>query len=226
MNTILYIFFILLVFLIYLKTIKRKTSFSLFDFNNKIIKNNQWEYPEQSLLKKYVKPTDNVLQLGGNIGASCVLLDKILKKNINICVEPNKLLINTLKKNKKLNNGNFTIINGVITEKKDLKFFLGNSKFNYWDGHVSDNGNTKVKTYPLKSIKNIEKVNVLFADCEGCLESFFDEYSNILDQLRLVIYEKDNETICDYDKIYKLLKKYGFYETVYFNNMYVWVRNI
>ena len=44
--------------------------------------------------------TTNILQLGGNIGGSCIYVDKIIKKNnINLCVEPNSKVIKTLIKN-------------------------------------------------------------------------------------------------------------------------------
>ena len=51
--------------------------FKLYNLKGKLIKNSKWEFKEQKLLNKYLKPSDNVLQLGGNIGTSCILVDKI-----------------------------------------------------------------------------------------------------------------------------------------------------
>mgnify|MGYP001374106055 CR=1 FL=1 len=66
---------------------------------NEKIKNIDKEFSEQKLLSKYVKKDNNVLQLGGNIGSSCIYVDKILENdNINICVEPHPKIIEIFKK--------------------------------------------------------------------------------------------------------------------------------
>ena len=202
--------------------------FNLYNVNNKIIKNENWEYSEQKLLIKYLKKYDNVLQLGGNIGASCIMVDKILNKNsINICVEPNNKIINTLEKNKKYHNSKFKIIYGVISDREGLKLSnKGESdKLNYWGSKITKDKGDIVKSYRLNNIENINKINVLFADCEGCLESFIDEYENFLKQLRLVIYEADQKDICNYNKIENILKKNNFKNIEVAGQNYVWMKN-
>jgi len=191
----------------------KKLEFSLYNVDNELLKNTNWEYSEQLLLEKYVKKSDNVLQLGGNIGASCILLDKILNKTSNnICVEPNSKVIKTLYKNKKLNKCKFNILYGVISDKTDLKLTNDgeNESLNFYGSRITKDGTESVKSFPLRSIKNINTVNVLFADCEGCLEQFLDEYESFLEQLRLVIYEQDQTHLCDYDKIKRKLEENGF----------------
>jgi FkbM family methyltransferase len=212
-------FVVLILFLLYLKEINlkenfiTKINFKLYNLKNKLIQNNKYESSEQKTLYKFLKKNDNILQLGGNIGTSCIFADKILKKNnINICVEPNSKVIPTLEKNKKKNKSNFTITHGIISEKKNQKIkdlTLG-YKNNYLGSHISPDGNLHIKSYSLYKIKNYKKINVLFADCEGCLEKFFNEYKDFINQLRLIIYEKDWKSICNYDNIEKILLEKKF----------------
>jgi len=187
--------------------------FNLYNLKDKLIKNKNWEYEEQYLLGKYLKPTDNVLQLGGNIGASCIYADKIIKKdNKNICVEPNDKIMKTLEKNKNYNNCHFDIVHGVISDENDLKLNDTNELMdnNYWSSHISDKGDKPVKSYPLMKLNGADKINVLFADCEGCLEKFVDEYEIFLNQLRLIIYEIDAGSPCNYQKIENIFRKHNF----------------
>jgi len=206
---------------------KLSITFKLYNMQNELLNNTDWEYGEQLLLEKYLNKNDNILQLGGNIGGSCIMAGKILDKNsINICVEPNKEIINTLQKNKKYTNSNYKIIDGAISDKNNLKLSTTSETINnnYVGSSVSNEGNIDIKSYPLKSIANIEKINVLFVDCEGCLESFIDEYEYFLKQIRLVIFEADQPHLCDYDKIKNILRKNNFkeIESGFFN---VWIKN-
>ena len=199
--------------------------FQLYNLAGKLINNTDWEYPEQLILKKYIKKTDNVLQLGGNLGASCICVDKITNKDsVNICVEPNFKVIDTLKKNKSTNKCEFEILYGVISEDKNLKLSEEdqNKDGDLCGSKIIDDGTIDVTSYSLKDVSNIDRINVLFADCEGCLESFFDEYEWFLKQLRLVIYEKDQLHICNYEKIEKLLEKHGFYLVESKDNNFIW----
>ena len=97
--------------------------FEFYDINNKKHKNTNWslEVEEQLALQKYLQKNDYILQLGGNIGLSCIMADKILNNKKNICVEPHPKVIPILKKNKILNNSKFQIIKGAITKKKKFK---------------------------------------------------------------------------------------------------------
>ena len=193
----------------------KKIKFNLYNVNNQLIENTNWEYSEQQDIGEYLRPTDNVLQLGGNIGASCIYVDRLINTgNLNICVEPYHKIISTLEKNRKLTDANFQIINGVISDSTDLKLDVNKneSNNNFWGSSISNNGNVNITSYPLKTIKYYDKINVLFADCEGCLEKFIDEYEWFLNQLRLILYEEDQPHKCDYSKIAKILVNNNFKE--------------
>jgi hypothetical protein len=54
------------------------------------------------------------------------------------------------------------------------------------------------------------RFNTLVADCEGCLEKFFDENLDFVASLRLIMFEKDQGHMCDYAKIEASLEAMGF----------------
>lgn len=179
-------------------------------FNSVIfdIPNVYWETEEQIYLSKYLDKDDVVLQLGANVGTSCILVDKIVnKKNEQIAVEPNKDIIDILLYNKQKTQSQFQIIDAVITDKDNMYLDKTNSDdigF-YTTDKLTDH---KVKNYKLSSLN---KFNVLFADCEGCLQTFFEEYNEyILKEVNKIIYEKDKPDICNYKYIEGILKKNNF----------------
>lgn len=54
------------------------------------------------------------------------------------------------------------------------------------------------------------KFNVLVADCEGFLESFYDENPWFFDQIRLIIFERDAPQRCNYNKLEAAFAYHGF----------------
>lgn len=181
-----------------------KKKLNMFDI---YIPNILWENTEQYYLNKYLDKNDVVLQLGGNIGTSCIFADKILdKKNKQMCVEPNLGIIKILEENKIENDSKFLIIDGVITNKTDV--YLNNKEFDDIAFTTTDkNTGIKLKTYRLDTL---EDFNVLFADCEGCLVDFIKEYPELLTKINKIIYEKDNTEEFSYDYIENLFKQNNF----------------
>jgi len=103
-----------------------------------------------------------------------------------------------------LNNCNFQIVKGFISNKK---LNLTNLQFTYGSTYEEDN-NSNIDCFTLDEIQkkyNI-KFNVLVADCEGYLEEFFDQNPELYNNLRLVILEEDYKEKCNYNKIYDELK--------------------
>ena len=94
----------------------------------------------------------------------------------------------------------FNIVKGFISEKMDLSNIES-----YHGGYGSTfiyNENSKIPSYTLDEIKkkyNL-KFNVLVADCEGCLEVFFDENPTFINDLRLIMFEADYPDKCNYEK--------------------------
>ena len=199
----------------YLQSLPR---FELEDNGGMKIKNTAYEVFEQILLNKYIAPNDSVLQLGGNIGTSCILVDKLRDGGTNVCVEPNQGILRLLRKNKKKTNSRFVIVDGIVSRKQGM-VVVESDDLNKWGSTVEKgSGSVKgtfVKTVDFDALDNKYQFDVLFADCEGCLETFFDEYPNALKRIKKCIFEKDNPESCDYTKVFRVLKDSGFIRQYY-----------
>ncbi len=195
----------------------------IYDENDKLVNTELFEKNEQLLAQQHIVKNDIVLELGGRYGSVSCVIDKILdiKENLFV-VEPDPKVWNALEKNKQINDCKFNIINGFISNKK---WNIDNPNAGYSTSCIPDN-NSSIPSYSLNEIeeKNNIRFNVLFADCEGFLETFLDENKQILNNLRLIIYEKDSPNKCNYKKISNKLKNNKFKQIVKgFHN--VWIKD-
>jgi FkbM family methyltransferase len=185
------------------------------DQNGNEVDIEHFEKQEQDLAKKYIKHDDIVLELGGRYGSvSCIINSKLKCKTNQVVVEPDERVWEALERNKKVNNCQFHIVKGFLSNKK-----LGLTAVNSYNGYgTTSMVNTKstIPSYTMTEIKtkyNLE-FNVLVADCEGFLEVFFDENPTLYDNLRLIIFEQDYPDKCNYDKIRNTLTKKGFFKII------------
>lgn len=192
-----------------------------YDENNIIIDNNSIEKPEQDLVNSYILEDDIVLELGARYGTvSCNINKKLKNKYNQVSVEPDNSVWFSLEFNKIKNNCNFNIVKGFISNKKMNLHLDG-----YGSTFVFDE-NTKIQCYSLDDIKNqynIEKFNVLVADCEGFLEVFFDENPTFYNNLRLIIFEADYPDKCNYNKIKQNLFNNNFTKIIE-GHQNVWIK--
>ena len=185
------------------------------------------EKPEQDLANKYIEENDVVLELGARYGSvSCIINSKLKCKTSQVVVEPDDRVWDALERNKQVNNCEFHILKGFISQKKlgltNLDDFHGGYGSTYI---ITDE--TTIPSYTLDEVMKKYNVsfNVLVADCEGFLEIFFDENPTFYDMLRLIIFEADYLEKCNYNKIRHTLKEKGFIELLggYQN---VWIKNV
>jgi len=181
---------------------------------------NSVEKAEQDLANKYIDKNDVVFELGARYGSvSCTINLKLKCKTNQLVVEPDQKVWEALERNKVANGCEFHIIKGFISNKK-----LNLTGEGYSSSFVEDD-NTNIPSYSLDDIKrqyNL-KFNVLIADCEGFLETFFDENPTFYDNLRLIIFEEDCPSKCNYSKIRGALKMKGFKE-IYNYHQNVWLK--
>jgi FkbM family methyltransferase len=190
--------------------------------NGIIIDTKNVEAYEQYLANTYIIKNDVVLELGARYGSvSCVINSKIGNKFNQVVVEPDSRVWDILETNKKVNNCNFNIVKGFISNKK---LGLTNLDANYGTTSI-ETDETNIPSYTLSEIeqKYNLKFNVLVADCEGFLETFLDENPQLYDELDLIIFEADYPDKCNYEKIKTILKTKKFINILYgFQN--VWVK--
>jgi FkbM family methyltransferase len=181
------------------------------DENNKLIKNDLVEKEEQEQAKEYISENCVVLELGARYGTVSCIISKKLSNSLNlVAVEPDSCVWNALETNMLNNFCNFHIVKGAISNNP-LKLTNHNPTNGYGMRTQIDN-NGSVPCFTLQEIENKYnlKFNTLVADCEGFLETFFDENPQMYEQLNLILFEKDCPTICNYDKIKSKLIQYRF----------------
>jgi FkbM family methyltransferase len=191
------------------KTLSIKSNMKIVNSYGKLIDIERIEKPEQDLAKKFILENDVVLELGARYGSvSCIINSKLNNKNNQVVVEPDARVWEALEKNKISNNCEFNIIKGFISNKK---LGLINLESDYGTTCIEKH-DTNIPSYTLDEItqKYNLKFNVLVADCEGFLETFFDENPNFYDNLRLIIFEADYPEKCNYNKIRDTLRKKQF----------------
>ncbi len=175
----------------------------IYNENNVLINHNRVEHIEQGLAKKYIKPEDRVLELGARYGSVSIITNQIVNdKETHYVVEPDASVWNALENNMKANNCSFNIIKGTISQKK---YSLTNPKDGYAKRTVIKE-DSSIETFELPDVD----FNVLIADCEGFLETFYDENKDLFKRLDKLIVEFDQPKHCDYERLKTEFNKLGF----------------
>lgn len=180
-----------------------------------LINNNYMEINEQLLAQKYIQEDDRVLELGARYGTVSCMINSKLKgkfKKLQVSVEPDERVWDALEKNKLSNKCEFNIVKGFISNKK-LELTNLDECYGGYGATSIENEESKIPIFKLHEIQRycyVKSFNVLVADCEGFLGTFLEENPDIIERLRLVIFEADYEDKCDYNKIHKLFTDEGF----------------
>lgn len=181
------------------------------------------EKQEQDLAKQYIQENDVVFELGARYGSvSCIINSKLNCKTNQVVVEPDNRVWNALERNKIANKCEFHVVKGFVCSKKmsltNVDYYYGG----YGATSVPDE-QSKIPSYSLDEISQGLKFNVLVADCEGFLETFFDENPTFIDNLRLVIFEADYPDKCNYPKIVNMLLQKNF-KNLLNGHQNVWIK--
>lgn len=149
------------------------------------------EFPEQVMSVKYLKGTEKVLEIGGNVGRNSVIIGYILNQQNNsnfvtleCCTEDADKLMN----NRDINHLSFHVENSALSSRKLIQ--------NGWITEPSDvdrDGWKRINTITWKELNN--KYNISFdtlvLDCEGAFYYILCDTPEILDNIKMVIMEND-----------------------------------
>lgn len=167
----------------------------------------EYEPHEMKLAWKYVRPDDVVLELGARVGVvSCTIAKRLANHRNLVAVEPDQRAIYPLQKNMKRNNCNFQIYPGFISRQP-----LSLKDHHIWT-HSFYDPTSIMDRCTLEELQETTdcKFNVLIADCEGFLGTFYQENTWFFPQLRMIIFERDAPDRCDYDTFEASLRAIGF----------------
>lgn len=161
------------------------------------------EIIEQEITKKIIHPSDKVLELGARYGSVSILTNQILNdKTQHVVVEPDDTIWGALERNRDMYGCKFQIIKGFLSEQK---FSL------YRDGYASHQ--VVGEDVPSISLNSLDvPFDVLIADCEGGLKTFFEDYPFMYDRLKKIFMEEDGDI--DYKPIKMNLVKRGFVKII------------
>ena len=183
------------------------------------VRNSEWEYTDQLLIFRYMRPNDRALMLGGNIGGACVAMSAVAIDSTHIaCVEPNGALLPRLDLNRARSNASFRIVHGVIVQRAQSEAtFLtkcdGVDMGTCGRTHSPQPGSSAASSaassvrVPHVTMQELEaplcgtggvggpsahRFTYVHLDCEGCACSFFRHLSqDRLRELRAVSLEVD-----------------------------------
>jgi FkbM family methyltransferase len=181
------------------------------DENGKDVDNSEFEKPEQYLADIYISRDATVLEMGARYGTvSCIINKRLKDPTKQVSVEPDERVLKALEKNKKRNKCEFNILYGTIS-KKPVKL----TGLDVYYGYGTTGEEDETSSIPHYSVAEVEKkynlkFDTLVADCEGCLEVFFDDNKDFIKKLKLVFIEKDYPEKTNYRKVTNFLKKNNF----------------
>ena len=173
-----------------------------------ILSGGDWndELPEQLLSLQFIKSTDKVLELGGNIGRNSLIISALLENQKNLVVlEPNIHIFELLKKNKIQNKCTFNIENSALS-----KTALWSYGWNTYDNPVENS--TKVDIITFEELHNRYNINfnVLVCDCEGALYYILKSFNDMLNNFDTIILENDFDEVWKKEYVDDVIKKNNF----------------
>lgn len=176
----------------------------IYDEKGQLINHEHVENIEQKLAYRYIRPYHKVLELGARYGSVSIITNQIVKdKSSHYVVEPDKEVWSALETNMKLNDCEFNILKGVIGSGKHRLVGEGYAKRTIAD---SSYGESSIETFDLPKVD----FNALIVDCEGFLETFYNENKELFSKLDLMIVECDEPDKCNYEYLFGEFDKLNF----------------
>ena len=185
---------------------------SFFDQNGTLIDILHMEKPEQDFARLYVPEDATVLELGARYGTvTCAISEKQRHSGHIVCVEPDNRVWVALEDNITRNGCKAHIVKGFISQKPLNLTNLDNWHGGYGATFIEDIS-SNIPSYSLAAIESMYdlRFDTLVADCEGFLEKFFDENTELFDRLRIIIFEADYPDKCNYTRLHNEFTKRGF----------------
>jgi FkbM family methyltransferase len=150
-----------------------------------------YEAEERALIRSFVKPEDQVLEVGACLGiVSCVTNRLLRDKTRHVVVEGNPFCIPSLHKNRHLNQCGFLVENCAVSNRPDVTFYLHPV---YIVGGTAQRKSDRPVRVPGQSLLELDQrhgpFSTLVMDIEGAELEALEHSRAILRNYRLVIVE-------------------------------------
>jgi FkbM family methyltransferase len=168
------------------------------------------ELPEQMMVAQYLKGTEKVLEIGGNIGRNSVVIASILNavgnKNL-VVLECDPESVVKLEHNRDKNGLQFYVEPSALSKRKWIQ--------RGWDLYESEEereGFKRIQTIPLDKLREKYCIDfdTLVLDCEGGFYTIVMDMPDILDGIHLIIVENDYPHIEQKRTVDSILRQKGF----------------
>jgi FkbM family methyltransferase len=150
----------------------------------------RFERPERDAVRRFLNPDKPVVELGGSVGVVACLTNRLLKNPENhVVVEAHPLFVDTLKKNKALNNCQFTILHGAIAYHAPKVLFGAND---FSSSYLHAESTIEVESLSLSdAASHLEDADFqLICDIEGAeVDLISHELKLLRERVNLIIIE-------------------------------------
>lgn len=156
-----------------------------------------YEEHDMQIIRRYIKPGDHVLELGGGVGLTGSLLGMVSGNPVSIC-EPNEALYPLIERTFAANDVQLNLIKAAaIADSEPAQHITFNVSKDYWWSSLVDTDNTtpvRVKTKRLSDLIAETKADTLLVDIEGYEVNLLSE-TNSLSSIKTVVIELHTPSI-------------------------------
>lgn len=197
-----------------------------FDEHLNKINTDTYETTEQWIAETFIPEDAIVLELGGRYGVvSCKINKRLKNKTNHLVVEPDPTVFSYMARNIVRNGAHCKMFNGIISKAPQYFQQAGIGSRTRCQPCSSESVLVEHRTLN-EIIENFGlQFDTLVADCEGCLETFFDENLDYIKNFKLITFEEDYGNECNYEKIKKILADNNF-KCIRPGGHSVWVKNL
>ena len=166
------------------------------------------EIPEQMMALRFIKPTDTVLEIGGNVGRNSLIVASLLQNQDNMVVlECDQQIAKQLQDNRDINNMKFHIEAAALSARRLWQ--------KGWDTKVSDEPVEDHKEVQIISLQQLQDkykktFNTLVLDCEGAFYYILQDFPNILNGVTNILMENDYHVLEHKIVVDQILSNNGF----------------
>jgi len=152
---------------------------------------NDYEAEERELIRKFIRKSDSVLEVGACLGIVSCVTNKLLGDNTrHVVVEANPLCIPAIHRNREINQCGFLVENCALSRQTAVTFYLHPV---YIVGGTTQRESNRPVRVPGRSLNELDArygpFSALIMDVEGAELEAFEGAEDILSKYRLVIVE-------------------------------------
>lgn len=165
------------------------------------------EFSEQKMAVQFLRESDKVLEIGGNIGRNSLIIASLLREDSLVTLESDPGIARQLEENRDANGMRFAIEASALSLRPLIQ--------KGWDTMVSDvvlDGYKKVPTLSLIDLRKKYPIpfTALVIDCEGAFYYILQDMPEILDGIHTILMENDYRDVSHKEYIDATLRQKGF----------------